>query len=69
MKTQQTYRAWINQPSNLQPLHSEHGKRGIVRDDGGATVRVWFTEGKCHSMEVPRQCVSQLHLSNAVKGA
>lgn len=60
-----TYRAWIDQPSNLQPLNAYHGKRCIVQDDGKETVRVWFTEGPVHSMEIPRLCISELYISKA----
>lgn len=61
-----TYRAWINQPSTLQPLHDKHGQRCIVVDDREkGTVRAWFTEGAVHSMEIPRLCVSEIKLSAA----
>lgn len=57
-----TYRAWVNQPSKLQPLHGFHGKKCIVNDYGDTVVTVWFTEGEIHSMVVPRNCVSKLSL-------
>jgi len=59
------YRAWINQPSTLQPLHHLHGKHCIAQDDGLSIVRLWFTEGDIHSMQAPRECISQILLSSA----
>lgn len=59
-----TYRAWINQPSNLQPLHEFHGIRCIVNDCGDIVVTIWFTEGAVHSMVVPRNCISRIYLSD-----
>lgn len=59
------YRAFINQPSTLQPLHDRHGQRCIVYDIGGEFVVLYFTEGVVHSMEASRQCVSRIHLSDA----
>lgn len=59
------YRAWINQPSTLQPLHHLNGTRCIVDDQRQKTVTLYFTEGKTHSMVAPRQCVSRVHLSAA----
>ena len=58
-----TYRAWINQPSTLQPLNNLHGRYCIVEDDGDVTVRLWFTEGSVHSMQAPRNSVSEVKLS------
>ena len=58
-----TYRAWINQPSTLQPLHSFHGKPCIVQDSGERSLRLWFTEGDIHSMEALRECISRVYLS------
>jgi len=55
----ETYRAWINQPSTLDILHNLHGQRCIVQDTGDRLVRIWFTEGAVHSMEVPRKCLSR----------
>jgi len=59
-----TYRAWINQPSTLQPLHFLHGKNCIVQDIGDDTVILFFTEGAIHSMQAPRQCILRVHLSS-----
>lgn len=63
--TQQIYRAWINQPSTLQPLHALHGQCCIVEDHGDESVRLWFTQGTVHSMEALRNCVSEIKLSDA----
>lgn len=59
------YRAFINQPSTFDVLHHLCGKRCIVEDGGEKTVRIWFTEGPVHSMQVPRKCVSRIKLSAA----
>jgi len=59
------YRAWINQPSTLQPLHEYHGKRCIVNDTDDKTVTIYFTEGAIHSMMVPRLCISRIYISAA----
>jgi superfamily II DNA/RNA helicase len=59
------YRAFINQPSTLQPLHDRHGQRCIVYDIGGEFVVLYFTEGAVHSMEASRQCISRIYLSDA----
>jgi hypothetical protein len=60
-----TYRAFINQPSTLQPLHALHGARCIVQDNGEKTLRVFFTTGPVQSMQIPRICVSRLRISAA----
>jgi hypothetical protein len=59
------YRAFINQPSTLQPLHKLHGQRCIVDDKGDDDVTLYFTDGPIHSMTALRQCISRLHLSAA----
>lgn len=56
---QQIYRAWINQPSTLQPLHSLHATKCIAVDTGDRSIRIFFTEGPVHSMEVLRECLSK----------
>ena len=53
------YRGWINQPSKLQPLHEIHGKKGIVMDSGGKTVRMYFCTGTVVSMQAPRLSISK----------
>lgn len=59
MKKPVIYRGWINQPSTLQPLHSFHGKRGIVVDEGDPyTMRMYFSEGIVVSIQAPRSAVS-----------
>ena len=54
------YRAWINQPSTLQPAHKYHGMQGIVLpcsyDD--SAVELWFSVGDIHSMIIPKECLS-----------
>lgn len=61
----QIYRAWINQPSSLQPLHRLHGVTCIVEDYGDRSVRLYFTEGAVHSSEAFRECVFRVYLSAA----
>jgi len=59
------YRAWINQPSTLQPLHKMHGTHCIVHDTGDESVTLYFTEGVLHSTTALRQCISRIYLSGA----
>lgn len=63
------YRAMINQPSTLQPLHALHGKHCIVDDQGQQSVTLYFTDGDKHSMTALRQCISRIHLSAATQHA
>jgi hypothetical protein len=59
------YRAWINQPSTLQPLHHLHGTVCIARDDGDDTLTLYFTTGDKHSMIAQRNCIARVYLSDA----
>ncbi len=59
------YRAFINQPSTLQPLHSLHGRTAIAQDLGGDSVQLHFTEGAVESMEAPRLSISRQFLCEA----
>lgn len=54
-----TYRAWINQPSTLQPLHALHGRVVIAVHDRPGNVRLFFTEGTTHSMDADPSCISR----------
>ena len=67
-KIGRTYRAWINQPSTLQPLHALHGKYCIAQNTGGGGVRLWFTEGPVHSMDAMRLWISECYLSATQQG-
>ena len=66
------YRAWINQPSTLQPtlqpLHHMHGKRCIAVEDRPGNVRLYvrlyFTEGPVHSMDAKPLWISKVKLSS-----
>lgn len=59
------YRAWINQPSTLDPDHDRHGKVGIVvNDDGDDYVTMFFTEGPTFSMRIARRSISKYHTGN-----
>ena len=61
------YRAWVNQPSTLQPLHDRHGEFCIVndKDPSANDVDIYFTTGDVHSMSVSRLCISRVYLSKA----
>lgn len=54
------YRAWINQPSTLQPFHKMHGAKCIVVDSGDGWVEAWFVEGPLHMTEMPRDALSRV---------
>lgn len=51
-------RAWINQPSQLQPLHAYNGVSLLVHDTGEKVLDAWFVSGKTVSMRVPAHCLS-----------
>ena len=51
-------RAWINQPSTLQPLHNLNGVSVLVVDTGEEVVQGYFLEGGVVSMQIPRICLS-----------
>lgn len=51
-------RAWINQPSTLQPLHALHGTLVLAHPDTDAVNRVYFLEGDVLSMQVPNNALS-----------
>ena len=59
------FRAWINQPSTLQPLHKLHGTKCIAVEDRPGNVRLYFTDGAIHSMDADLLCVSEVKLSSA----
>ncbi len=54
------YRAWINQPSTLQPLHALHGRVCIAVHDRPGNVRLYFTEGETLSMDADPLCISKV---------
>lgn len=63
---QRHYRAWVNQPSTLQPGHHLHGRVGIIVDDDGRdSLTMFFTDGDTISTTVLRQWVSRVKLSSA----
>lgn len=51
-------RAWINQPSTLQPLHRLHGTNVLVEWGFDDEVRIYFLNGPIES-----QLASKLWLS------
>jgi len=59
------YRALINQPSTLQPLHRLSGRYCIAVDTGERSLTIYFTEGDTHSMTVLREWISKIPLSSA----
>ena len=54
------YRAWVNQPSTLQPQHAKHGIRGIVVDFGNDDVRFYPVSGPTISFDTKHEWVSPL---------
>lgn len=54
------FRAWINQPSALQPLHNLHGTLVLVVGEGlsNNSWEVCPIKGETISMVVPKLCVS-----------
>jgi hypothetical protein len=63
--TDKIYRAYINQPSTLQPLHKLHGKSCIAVHDRPGNVRLYFTEGTIHSLDADPLCISRIAISAA----
>jgi hypothetical protein len=63
--TFEIYRAWVNQPSTLQPRHDLPGRYCVCIDTGADTVRLYFTEGSLHSTIAPRECIARVKLSSA----
>lgn len=52
-------RAWINQPSTLQPLHNWNGKNVLRGKAFGGLVTVYFTDGDIISAMVPSNVLSK----------
>lgn len=52
------FRAWINQPSTLQPLHRLHGTRVLAVAEYDDIYRVYFLSGDTISQQVPAACLS-----------
>jgi hypothetical protein len=59
------YRAWINQPSTHDPLHSLHRTVCIAVEDRPGNVRLYFTTGAVHSMDADPAWISQIKLSDS----
>lgn len=51
-------RAWINQPSSLQPLHALHGTNVLVVADDTGFCRAYFLSGDVISIRVKRESLS-----------
>jgi hypothetical protein len=58
MKHTRPYRAWINQPSTLQPHHDLHGRRCIAVDECNRYATIYFTEGEKFSMRIDKLCIA-----------
>lgn len=56
--TPRPQRAWVNQPSSLQPCHKDNGRNVLVLDDGGSALDVYFTDGDVISARLPRNSLS-----------
>lgn len=52
-------RAWINQPSSLQPLHARHGENVLACRDTDTCDRVYPLSGPVVSLQVPRLSLSE----------
>jgi len=60
-------RAWINQPSTLQPLHRRHGQNVLAFHEDATHCRIYFLSGDAASARVPTLCLSPgWHPSNPV---
>lgn len=51
-------RAWINQPSKLQPFHKYHGTRVLAMLDYPGTANVYFLDGDVISQQLPTLALS-----------
>ncbi len=51
-------RAWVNQPSGLQPAHIYHGMVGLVVNDSGGAARFYPISGDVISMRLPWSAIS-----------
>ena len=61
------YRAWIDQPSTLQPHHEMHGVKCIAVDDddtGEGYSTIYFVDGPLHSMTVQRSALVRVKPSS-----
>jgi hypothetical protein len=56
---EELHRAWINQPSNLQPLYHLHATNVLAIYEYDNTYRVYFLSGDCVSMQVPGNYLSK----------
>lgn len=59
MSTNLPFRAWINQPSTLQPLHRLHGTNVLAVEEYTDTYRVYFLSGETISQHVPATALSR----------
>lgn len=67
--TVKIYRGRFNQPSTIQPHHDLHWRNVIVedRDPKSPTVRVHFTYGDVHSMEILRRHITNIGLDSNIR--
>jgi hypothetical protein len=55
-------RVWVNQPSNLQPLHVYHGRKGLLLEYESGQCEMYFDDdnsGKAYSSLVDLSWVSK----------
>lgn len=53
------YRAWINQPSDWQPLHARHGENVLAARYTDTLSVVWPLSGPVVSMVIPTLSLSK----------
>jgi hypothetical protein len=51
-------RMWINQPSNLQPLHKLHGTKVLANITNLDSTVIYFIDGDTISMTIPRNALA-----------
>ena len=58
MSRTKMHRMWVNQPSNLQPLHSLHGTRVIAIKVNGNQAEIMFLSGEVISQLIDWNALS-----------
>lgn len=51
-------RAWVNQPSTLQPRHNLNGTNVLVVHEYDETWRAYFLSGEVESTQIDGLCLS-----------
>lgn len=52
-------RMWVNQPSNLQPLHKLHGTNVLACTEYNAIMKMYFLNGPIISQQCDVSCLSE----------